>query len=277
MKRSARLLGGVVASCVAVGGLVGAQGATASTTDAGSTTVQQAATQTMTVKTYIYPSSRNLTVGQTASYTGTVTKGPRGTKVQFQHYQGGRWVTLGTSTVSSTGKFAVRAKPTSPGVRKIRLVIGGNSTYKTYRSYAHTLRVYRWRYLSDLTELTGDMDTGGYTVNGAFYSRSLAGYFAYDDPGENDYMDYNIGRKCSQLQYTAGIADDSRSPRGRVTFEAWADSSLRSTKTLSYGQSAPITVSVAGYLRLSLKAVNHVDEGSSTIPVFGNARVLCAS
>lgn len=242
--------------------------ARASTSDAG-----LAYARTQTVRHYLYPTSRTIKSGETARFSGTVTRGRRSAKVLFQHYSSGRYRTIGTGYIGSTGKFRVSGRLTSPGTRKVRMVIPGNSYWKTYYSYPSTIRVYRWIYLSDMDWVDYDsFDEGASRVNGVYYAHSLVGGGYWYDDG---YVQVDLRRRCTLFNAKAGQSDTSERTDGVVQMETYIDGSRRSADQIGFGQSVNRTVSVGGGLRLSV-SFDKLTDVESYEPVWGDAKVLCS-
>ncbi|MFL1432429.1 NPCBM/NEW2 domain-containing protein [Nocardiopsis sp. frass1] len=91
-------------------------------------------------------------------------------------------------------------------------------------------------------------DTGPATVNGQEYTETvqLRGC-------ANCFVEFDLGRKWTTFEAVVGLSDGSRSDAS-VTVRVFAGEDLLESHTLGLGESAEISVSVEGALRLRLEA-----------------------
>ena len=128
-------------------------------------------------------------------------------------------------------------------------------------------------YLADLTPVEGTKPTvGPASINGNTYEHSIV-QPSYLQTGNVTQTQYNLGRKCDQLTFTAGLTDDSSS-NGSVQFEIYGDDKQLVSVRLDFGSESTQTVSITNYLRL--KVQNTGIKGTGNLRAgWGNAAIQC--
>ena len=128
-------------------------------------------------------------------------------------------------------------------------------------------------YLADLTPVEGTKPTvGPASINGNTYEHSIV-QPSYLQTGNVTQTQYNLGRKCDQLTFTAGLTDDSSS-NGSVQFEIYGDDKQLVSVRLDFGSESTQTVSITNYLRL--KVQNTGIKGTGVLRAgWGNAAIHC--
>ena len=127
-------------------------------------------------------------------------------------------------------------------------------------------------YLADLKPVEGPAPTTGPArINGKEYQHSIV---------QPSYLrstsietQYDLGRNCDQLTFTAGLPDDS-SNTGSVQFEVYGDDMQLMSVRLNFGTESQQTISLVNYLRLKVR--NTGIEGRGKLSAgWGNAAIRC--
>jgi NPCBM/NEW2 domain len=128
-------------------------------------------------------------------------------------------------------------------------------------------------YLADLTPIEGIKPVSGpASINGKEYEHSIV-QPSYLQTGSVTQAQYNLGRKCDQLTFTAGLTDDSTS-NGSVQFEVYGDDKQLVSVRLDFGSESTQTVSITNYLRLRVQ--NTGIKGTGVLRAgWGNAAIQC--
>ena len=127
-------------------------------------------------------------------------------------------------------------------------------------------------YLADLKPVEGPSPiSGAAKIDGKKYEHSIV---------QPSYLgstiietQYDLGRACDQLTFTAGLPDDSTST-GSVQFEVYGDDKQLMSVRLGFGAESQQTISIANYLRLKVR--NTGIEGRGKLSAgWGNAAIRC--
>jgi hypothetical protein len=128
-------------------------------------------------------------------------------------------------------------------------------------------------YLADLSPVEGSASPGSIDINGRTYVHSIyQSSAAYS--GNKQETQYDLGRKCDELSYTAGVTDDSASVSS-IQFEVYGDGRLLKTARLGYGEDAQQTVNVQDVLRLKLQNIGLRLPSGSMYAGWGDATIRC--
>lgn len=130
-------------------------------------------------------------------------------------------------------------------------------------------------FLSDLPalEVQGSWSPETLTVNGSMLANSLVvSSVGIAARGVRSEAQFNLQRKCSSLNFTAGISDDSPTTSVEL-MEIYADGQLLDTRHIRFGEALPVKVALNDALRLRLVTTSESQAGHKT--VFGSATVKC--
>lgn len=113
-------------------------------------------------------------------------------------------------------------------------------------------------------------------INGKLFAKSVGAdqRGIADALGDTISAQYNLGRKCKRLMFTAGITDDSDSgTSGR--FEVQLDSgNPKFSRDIRFGSSVAGSVDVTNALRLKLSITSLTH--TALVAAFGDARLTCS-
>lgn len=213
------------------------------------------------------------------TFSGHVSPSYSSQRVSLQQRVGKSWRNM-KSVIVNGGDYTLKYAPTAPGVFIYRVFAARHKSVASGASARIKVKVYGWRYLSDL-ESTG-VDPNGYwnawsmgsiEINGVFYPHTL--YQHYDDTFDQPiWIEYNLRRGCSTFEAVEGLGDNSTSADSDH-FEILADGAERSSQSMTFGSSSPIQLRIAGALRLRLQLEEDQYTSGDDYPAFGNARILC--
>lgn len=117
------------------------------------------------------------------------------------------------------------------------------------------------RYLGDMKPVDQDPGSGGqyvaaqYTTNGTQYLHSVDVAASCSSSRGSYWIEYDLGRKYQTLTATVGLSDTDSSA-AKAAYVVYADGVKVQTGTLTVGKSTPITLHLAGVLRLRLETDN---------------------
>ena len=222
------------------------------------------------VFTITSPNSQNIMAGEALKFTGTVAGGKVGKSVHAQMLVKKKWTSFGSGKVRIGSIFAFSKKVTVAGNFKLRLVYSANKGQPTY-SKTLSAHVRRWYYLSQRYPVEGyEPDGGPSTVNGQTYVNSAL-FWGYRDDWNSQW---DLQRKCTVLQATVGLQDDSESSSA-VSLQMFVDQSEGPIYNLTLGHSYKVSFDIRGGLRLGVVGSEiggyHYKGGA----VLGNARIAC--
>ncbi|MGY1812859.1 PASTA domain-containing protein [Blastococcus sp. SYSU D00820] len=123
-------------------------------------------------------------------------------------------------------------------------------------------------FLSDLDAVEGSCSTGEYPVNGTDYVNSLS----CSTGSTARTTSYLVDRLATSLDAVVGIADTSE-PGTAATIAVYGDGRELARVTVGYGQSQPISVPLAGVLRVDLQYIAVGDDDYGNL-VLGDARAV---
>jgi hypothetical protein len=210
--------------------------------------------------------------------TGTVAPAARGARVVLEvKYDGAGWKrTTITDKLDDEGDFRLVDTVDSGRSRSYRVLKPARGKVGAGRSTTLPVVVYSWRDLSAQTYAHSESTGTGQPVkmNGVLYPDSLSAYNT-----SRGAIDYNLERKCRQLETTAGIADLSESgATGTVRLDA--DGTDRFTGSYALTQTAPVSLSLIGVFRLtfawtSTNTAGTPEDQTGAYPALGSPRILC--
>lgn len=127
-------------------------------------------------------------------------------------------------------------------------------------------------FATNLEPVTSDCDTGSLTMNGHSFDNVVSCAPSQDSPSA---VEYALNRRVKGFSATIGL-DDRGGTGFPVRYRVLVDGSQVFSRTLSFGQTAPVSVRVAGALRLKLQArLARRGEPNETVTAgWGEARFL---
>jgi NPCBM/NEW2 domain len=226
-------------------------------------------------------------VGENVGISGTVSPHPAGLELTLQHWYGSGWLPVGTTAARADGGFTFRYRATKPGASIFR-VVTSKETGVAGASGKVAVRVFRWRYLSDIEQfqyinpIVGDLSLEPITAGGAHYAHPVtmdAGcYNGYDGSA---WVDFPLERRYELFTATMGLGGYATTGSTATYDLVGGDGKKLASGSLAYG-GAPqkVKVSVEGEYRLRL-VINVPDpthaagcSTSFTQVVFGDAQLL---
>lgn len=143
--------------------------------------------------------------------TGRVRPRAAGQKVFLQHRRADalRWRTVSQASIKQSGRFVLKDRPGTPGVRSYRVVKPASDGIRWGRSRTVEVAVLAWEELVARPSFSSCGVLPGVTVqiNGEAYPSSLLRQ-QVTGPCLN-YVTYDLGGKCRSLRATYGMTDDS--------------------------------------------------------------------
>lgn len=223
------------------------------------------------VSATLAPSSRSLTVGDVASYAGTVAPRISTQRVLVQEVVAGKWLTVASTAPNALGKYSVSWRPTKAGRHTYRLAVtSGTPALATGYSANAGITAFRWLYLADMIPKSSFLSgSEPVSINGQFFAHSKI--FARNNTFDGA-VSYDFKRKCRRFVTTAGVPD-TNPITGTTLMEIYHDGNLASAQLLSGGNSYMISQDVTDILEF--KVVRNYTNSAYHDLALGNARVLC--
>lgn len=207
--------------------------------------------------------------------TGTVKPARRGERVRLQvRYPGKAWKrTALTARLNAKGRFRIADRISSTASRSYRVAMPAAGGRKAGRSGALPVVVYSWRNLNSLTPVRWEQvsNVRELRMNGVSYLESLV-----SREGAEGGVDYNLTRRCRQLQTRVGLADRSETGATGTAFLT-ADGVQRYTKSFALTQSEAVTLPLTNVFRLSFDwtSAKTPEDPTGAYVALGNPRILC--
>ena len=128
-------------------------------------------------------------------------------------------------------------------------------------------------YLAEAKPVEGNVPTNGDVhINGKDYPHSVV-QPSYIAPGNVTQTQYDLGRRCDRLTFTAGLTDDSTSG-GTIQFDVFGDDRPLLSVRLDFGHDSTQSVDVSQVLRLKLQ--NSGIKGTGNLRAgWGTAAIIC--
>jgi hypothetical protein len=187
--------------------------------------------------------------------------------------RGSKTAALNISTrVSAASRFSVTVPVNvDAGTVKYSLRYAGTKTVKP-ASATKSITVLQWFPLVDQDEVDESWlwSTGSASVAGKKYSDLLASGGLYGN--SSAYAEYNLGYHCSSFSALFGLTDQS-STNALAELAVSSDGIQRSSRRLTVGKTAQVTVDLSGAFRLRLDAKSLAD--ATSYAAFPGAQVLC--
>jgi hypothetical protein len=145
---------------------------------------------------------------------------------------------------------------TRPNLVIAKLGAGGKISFYISNGRAHVLidvlgYINTPPYLTELLDPAasenGAQELPQTNVNGTTYFHSLRGAYNSTVPR---WTEYNLGRQWATLATTFTFDDDKSPADAKIRFRVLGDGAVLADQTLTFGQSAPVTVNVTGVLRI---------------------------
>jgi hypothetical protein len=247
------------------------------------TTLAQAAespAERATKKPHVVTAKANKTEvvqGGKVVITGRVKPAAAGEKVRLQVRYAGAWkATDLQDKVDKQGRFRLVDKVTSKQDREYRVLARADRKHRAGLSDALPVVVWSWRDLSSLAPVRREATDEAYqvAVNGTTHRSAIVA-----TGGNAGGTDYNVSRKCRQLETQVGLADYSKTgTTGTVSLKA--DGVSRYTGSFGLAQSATVVLPLRDVFRISFDwtSVNPAGtpaDQSGAYPALGSPQVLC--
>lgn len=204
--------------------------------------------------------------------TGRVRPRADGQKVLLQQRREGRkrWTRTDTARIKSNGTFWLQDFPSTPGIRRYRVVKPASNGLARGVSKTFRVSVWAWRRLAQQTPsaashvYTEDTPTFGNVP----YRSSIS----LERPGTPGFAEYTLGRRCRTLRATYALTDPSQTgATGQVRVSA--DGVVRVDHPLAVGVIIPDFTDVSSVFRLRFDLTGSATpSGWSAV---GTPEVLC--
>lgn len=217
-------------------------------------------------------SAGSVTLGSPVTISGTVSPKAKKKRVVVQTLKKDRWTSISTGTTDAKSAYRVAVRPEKVGSAQYRVCMPASKKIALGCSAAVVVGVFQWRYLYDTDYVDyNDFDRWSVlSINGGRFKKSLSQDVSYED---DDFVEYNVYRKCTTLKMTVGPADDHTDSGGWAAAEVLTDGNSRYSGTLSLGQSTPVTISLSGALRLRIETASSFDGDVSM--GYGSPMIYC--
>lgn len=231
------------AAAVAIGPLA----MTATTAQAADAGARKAATYKVTAKV----NKQVVTVGEdVVKVRGKVTPRAAGQEVRLQQRKEGknRWKGSGKATIKRNGTFVLKDKPSLAGTREYRVLKPAGKGLRKGTSDVLTVDVYKWEKLGSRTPgaLSNVATRATALVGTESYAPSL---MVFPEAGAPAYVEYTLGRLCTDLRATYALDDRSESgSTGAV--KLLVDGATKVDQGLVVGQVVESTTDVTDAFRL---------------------------
>jgi hypothetical protein len=164
---------------------------------------------------FAHPSASYVETGDTFRVRGHVKPRAAGAKVWLLQRREGsrRWTRTDSDRLDRRGRFVLKDRPSTPGMRAYRVLKPPSQGLRGDRSYSMKLAVLRWERLTDLQPWAGCGTNPGATVQvgGVAYPASLV---AAGSAGGcfMPSVTYDLGGRCQTLRATYGFVDGTVRP-----------------------------------------------------------------
>ncbi|WP_205474439.1 hypothetical protein [Nocardioides sp. SYSU D00038] len=261
--------------------MLGAALATAvtATTLAATATTAEAAPPKKKFTVTVTSAPKVVQQGDRVVIRGTVRPGTKGDKVELQiRYAGGAWKTTKmTDKLDGKRRFVLMDKVSSTKTRSYRVLRPASRTRKASTSKVLPVTVYSWRYLTQLSPVSGSStyEYGSASINGVAYGPSVRA-----DAHKNDgKTEYNLLRRCTQLSTRVGL-DDTSEITATGTARLELDGTEKFTGSYQLTQSQPLLLDVTNVFRLTFEWASTNTEGTPTdqsgaVVTLAAPRILC--
>ena len=205
MHRTTTTLVSLAAAAVMVAGPLAL---TTTTAQAADTTERRAAAYTVTAKV----NKDVVTVGEdVVKVRGKVTPRAAGAKVVLQQRLDGKttWAVSTKAKVKRNGTFLLKDEPSVAGTREYRVLKPKSQGIRKGTSKVLSVDVYRWEMLAG--------QAAGANANISAFGTARIGTKVYspslmaDQPRRPGYVEYTLGRLCTDLRTTYALDDSSES------------------------------------------------------------------
>jgi hypothetical protein len=257
----------VTAAAVVAGPM--ALAVTAVTAHAAPGSAGRAAAYTVTAKV----NKQVVTVGEdVVKVRGKVTPRAAGDMVVLQQRLDGKkkWKRSGEARIKASGRFVLKDEPSVAGSREYRVLKPAGDGLRTGTSQALEVIVYSWDKLGQRMS--------GAAANTNAYSTALIGTRAYSNsltpitPGQPAYIEYTLGRLCTDLRTTYALTDSSATgSSGRITLAL--DGVTKVDQALTVGQVVESTTDLTNVFRLRYELFSNASPVS--VPAVATPEVRC--
>jgi hypothetical protein len=150
--------------------------------------------------------------------SGSVKPSAAGQRVVLQQRREGRnrWTSSGTAKIRATGRYVLKDRPSTAGVRYYRVLKPAGNGFTAGKSRELKLSVWGWEKL--VLHPPGANSMMSATTAPYIATESYPHSLTTRTPGTGGFHEYTLGRKCRALRATYALTDDSASgATGTVT------------------------------------------------------------
>jgi hypothetical protein len=266
MHRTTTTLTTLAAAAAMVAGPLALTGVTAHATD---TTERRAAAYTVTAKV----NKDVVTVGEdVVKVRGKVRPRAAGTKVVLQQRLDGKkkWAATDKGKVRRNGTFLLKDRPSVSGTREYRVLKPASRGIRKGTSDVLAVEVYEWRRLG--------ADRAGASANVVLLSSASIGTRSYPlsinilEAGKPTFVEYTLGRNCTDLRTTYAL-DDSSETGATGAVKLVVDGVTKVDQGLVVGQVVESTTDLTDAFRLRYELTSNASPVSR--PVVATPEVRC--
>jgi hypothetical protein len=206
----------------------------------------------MTTKVTCHASRIGIDLGSAIHITGTVAPSAAGKGISLQQSTSKGWLDIHTGVLNNRSGYDIAFKPKAPGAFNYRVVFG------TVSCPGFTVTIYRRKYLTavpvvqqTLNGSFGGIYSGTYSINGTSYPHTIS----WVTNGNGEYVEWNLSRKCTGVDATVGLTDQSVSGV-KVGVEISVDGQIPPlySHDFTVGDAVHLSLNVRGALRFRVAA-----------------------
>ncbi len=241
---------------------------TATTAQAADTVARQAAAYTVKAKA----NKDVVTAGEdVVKVRGKVTPRAGGAKVVLQQRLEGKskWAVSSRGTIKRNGTYLLKDKPSVAGTREYRVLKPASDGVKKGTSKVLAVEVFTWENLARHSAgASANVTTGTASIATKLSAPSILPTAA----GTPAYVEYTLGRLCTELRTTYALDDSSETgASGAVTL--LVDGVTKVDQGLVVGQVVESTTDLTDAFRLRYELTSTASPVSK--PVVADPEVLC--
>jgi hypothetical protein len=266
MHRITATLTTLAASAAVVAGPLALAATTAQAADASERRAPSYAVQAKVNKEVV-------TVGEdVVKVRGKVTPRAAGSKVVLQQRLEGKkkWAVSSKGKVKRNGSYLLKDKPSVAGTREYRVLKPAAGRIAKGTSKVLEVEVYAWENLA--------RRSAGASANVTTYATASIGTKAYapsivpSQPGTASYVEYTLGRLCTELRTTYAL-DDASETGSTGAVKLVVDGATKVDQGLVVGQVVESTTDLTGAFRLRYELTSSASPVSR--PVVADPEVRC--
>ena len=183
-----------------------------------------------------------------------------------------KWSVSGTGKIKKNGTCVLKDKPSTPGSRQYRVVKPAGDGFTKGTSSAFSVQVFKWTKLAAFTRPGASSNVVGYGTTAIVGTKSFYSSLRAETPGTPAYVEYTVGRRCTDLRTTYAL-DDSSATGSTGSIKLTVDNVVKTDQALVVGQVIESTTDLTDAFRLRYDFTSN-DEPKS-VPVVATPEVLC--